>query len=280
MAPKAKIADQKVSKNTSDRSENLKDELNLLRKSLDPFYPIRSISGLTKRLVHHMNRLDEIVTAECENRGCRLADNLRKEDLRFLRKLYCNYETLLEADKAIEIIKGTYDSKACLREDKLISPTHTYATLEGKMAGIDDTTGVLIIGSGPFPVSAISYVKAFGCRVTCVEKIREFVNISQKLVNSLGLSGNIDIIEGLGQSIDASKFSKILVPILSEPKSEILRQLRHSNADIMIRTAFGSSRLVYEPVRTVDLVDFLINDVLIKPELVYVSTLLVKAKAS
>ena len=148
------------------------------------------------------------------------------------------------------------------------------------MAGIDDTTGVLIIGSGPFPVSAISYVKSFGCRVTCVEKIREFVNISQKLVNSLGLSGNIDIIEGLGQSIDVSKFNKILVPILSEPKSEILRQLRHSNADIMIRTAFGSSRLVYEPVKSVDLVDFLINDVLIKPELVYVSTFLVKAKAS
>lgn len=161
----------------------------------------------------------------------------------FFRKAFCDYETALEEKRALEAITGKN-----VLSDRVLSRTSDYANAEGRMALIKKSDCVLVIGSGPFPETAITYSKDFGCNVTCLEKERGFCKISRELLDKIGLSDKIEVIDGNGENTDVSGFDKILVTVLTDNKAGVIGNLLSTDAEIIARTSFGSSRIIYEPI--------------------------------
>jgi len=172
-------------------------------------------------------------------------DILRLDDIKFLQNAFCEYETSLEERNALEAINGKGKN---IFGDRVLSRTADYAIAEGKFADIGKNDRVLIVGSGPFPETAIAYTRSFGCNVTCVEKEPQFCRISRELVEALGLSEKIKIVNCAGENADVSGFDKVLVTILTKNRGEVLKNVSGSGAEIIARTSFGSSCIIYEPI--------------------------------
>lgn len=234
-----------------------------IKKKLARFYPLKS-KELPGEFVEAIKEFEEFVFHKHEHKDCHLPEFVTRDDIEFFQNVFCEYETILEENKAMELLDHKCDVNQCLYEDRVLARTFDYAIEEGKMAEFTENDKVLIIGSGPFPETAIGYALAFKCKVTCLEKIPEFVDISRKVIEKLGLSDKISVIEGLGEQSNVKDFTKILITILSKPKTKIVENILGSNADIIVRTAFGSSRLVYDSLSFSDLDGFEIKNELVR----------------
>lgn len=251
-------------------------KLQEIKRKLETISPINQI---TPEVSAAIKEFEEFVFHKHEHEDCHLPEYLSKDDIEFFQKTFCEYETLLEENKAQELLSHKCSADECLYEDRVLARTFDYAIAEGKMAKITENDHILVIGSGPFPETAIGYALAFKCKVTCVEKVDSFVNISKQVIEKLGLSDKINVVHGLGEYADLKEFTKVLVTILSNPKSQIIENVMKSNADIIVRTAFGSSRLVYESVSFSDLNGFEIKDELIRWGKNFTSSILLKRRA-
>ncbi|MBI5355905.1 MAG: hypothetical protein HZB68_05615 [Candidatus Aenigmarchaeota archaeon] len=172
-------------------------------------------------------------------------DILLSDDIKFLQNAFCDYETSLEERNALEAISGAGKN---VFGDRVLSRTVDYAITEGKFAGIGKNDKVLVVGSGPFPETAIAYAESFRCNVTCVEKELRFCEISRELIETLGLSEKIKVANCSGEHADVSGFDKVLVTILTKNRGEVLKNVSRYGAEIIARTSFGSSCLIYEPI--------------------------------
>ncbi|MDE1827955.1 MAG: hypothetical protein KGH65_02245 [Candidatus Micrarchaeota archaeon] len=258
-------------------SESYSDvkKLNRIKSRLEALYPIKK---LNEKLTRTVREFEKFVFVRHKHEDCDLADLIPKSELDFFRRFFAGYETLLEQEKAKDLIEHRCTAKHCLYKDRVLSRTFSYAESEGKMAGIKKTSKVLVVGSGPFPETAIGYALAFGCEIICLEKRGPFVKRSRKVVEKLGLGKNISIVHGTTTKLKDLKFDKVLVTALAVPKSEILGDLRKSNCDIILRTSFGSSKLVYSPVDADDLKDFEVKAKFVRLGKNFTSSILVRKK--
>jgi len=220
--------------------------LNQIKREMERFYPIKELSNELDFLVEE-SFLDYVFKLH-KHRDCTLPATLPKRDLRFFQKFFGEYETALEKKKAREFILHMCDEHDCLVETDMLSRTVNYAAVEGRMAKIGKDDRVLIIGSGPFPETAICYAKVFGCKITGIDNDIEAVRLSRKVVKKLGLSKQIQILHKADNQIAKEGFTKVLVTILSQPKARIIKGLEGYDSDIIVRTVVGLNELVYEKV--------------------------------
>lgn len=251
------------------------EKLAKIKIKLQKLYPVRRLS---RKLVKNVKVFEHFVFVRHKHEECKLADITSEKDLAFFRKFFCEYETLLEKNKALELINHRCSAKHCLYKDRVLSRTFTYAEMEGKMANVTEKDKVLFIGSGPFPETAIGYAMKFNCNVVCLDKNKLFVDISRKVIQKLGLSEKISVVHGTPDKIDVSGFDKILVAALAVPKGDIIKELEKSDADIILRTSFGSSKLVYIPVENALLTKFRIKKKFIRWGKNFTSSILIKKK--
>jgi len=258
-------------------SESYSDvkKLNRIKGRLEALYPIKKITG---KLARDVREFEKFVFVRHRHEDCDLADLIPKSELEFFHRFFEDYETLLEKEKAKDLIEHKCTAKHCLYKDRVLSRTFSYAEAEGKMAGIKKTSKVLVVGSGPFPETAIGYALAFGCNIVCLEKRGPFVKMSRKVIEKLGLGEKIEIVQGTTGKVRHLKFDKVLVTALSAPKSEILNDLKKPNCDIILRTSFGSSKLVYAPVDADDLKNFEVKAKFVRLGKNFTSSILIKKK--
>jgi hypothetical protein len=172
------------------------------------------------------------------------------EAMRHSQEIYGPFETMLERT-VVDSLLGSLPGASRMFNGISSAYLQRYRSLAGheaKLAGIGPGDHVLFIGSGPFPITAIEYVRQTGCRVTCVEQLAEAVETSAIILRHLGLDQQIATAHARGQNYNMADHSVILVGVLAEPKDLILRRLdKHADAScrILCRTTIGVRRFIY-----------------------------------
>jgi len=120
---------------------------------------------------------------------------------------------------------------------------------EIKLAGIDATSKVLFIGSGPFPMSPILYQKHAGCQVVGLEKEAAYADTSRKLIQALGLTDSITIKTGLGQEFINDSYTHVIAGLQALPKDVIFEQIHNqmpSGTTVICRVKSGFGSIFYD----------------------------------
>lgn len=115
---------------------------------------------------------------------------------------------------------------------------------------------ILFVGSGPLPLTAILLAKEYGANVTIMEIDKEVCEISQKLINTLGLSKKIKVINENGAHYAGYKrFNVIFVAALAgttaKCKHSIFKKIKTSGAKgchVIARTSHGKRKILYNPL--------------------------------
>jgi len=124
------------------------------------------------------------------------------------------------------------------------------ARSEIALAGITAADRVRFVGSGPFPITAIEYVRQTGCTVECVDFVPAAIDTSCEVLARLGLSGAIACRQARGEDLPAPECTVVLVGVLARPKQrifEILEATCPPGGRIVARTTFGLRSLIYPP---------------------------------
>lgn len=91
---------------------------------------------------------------------------------------------------------------------------------------------VLFLGSGPLPLTLIVFLKQYRVKSTGIEQDPVRADLSKKVLNKLGISGDINIVNGNHFSLQAGDFvnpdicsGAIMIAAQAEPKKEIFDYL-------------------------------------------------------
>lgn len=112
---------------------------------------------------------------------------------------------------------------------------------------------VLFLGSGPLPLSGIYLAQKSNCRVTLVERDDRAREISEKLINILGYSSQIEVRSGDAATYDACTgkdliYIAALAGECTKEEEQILRNVarkKDREALVLLRSAEGSRTLLY-----------------------------------
>lgn len=100
------------------------------------------------------------------------------------------------------------------------------ASTEYQGAGLKPGDSVVFLGSGPLPLSLIIMCHQYGVRGIGIEQEPDRAKLSRKVVEKLGLSGQIRIKTGNHFSLPLkSKYELLMVAAAAEPKKEIFDHL-------------------------------------------------------
>ena len=173
-----------------------------------------------------------------------LLQTLGPEMLARLQGLYEKYETDLEIEFAAKILAG----EAKLEDYPMHERFVRLVSGEAELAGIKPEHKVLFIGSGPFPISPILFAKLTGAHVDCLDMSKEACEISEQVVEKLGLQDQITIINGEGESADVGEHDVVVVALLAQPKDRIAFNLKLQNPEstpVVVRWAPGNRKVFY-----------------------------------
>lgn len=98
--------------------------------------------------------------------------------------------------------------------------------------GLKGGDRILFLGSGPLPLTLIVFLKQYGVQSTGIEQDPVRADLSKRVLDKLGISGDINIINGNHLSLQTEDFinpdictGAIMVAAQAEPKKEILDHL-------------------------------------------------------
>lgn len=199
----------------------------------------------------------EVITAICRleflARDDERSIQASKEDwfLKFteaFRELYGQWETLLEFREARRLLKGKRST--FLTNSDQINRTFSFAEEEGNAAGVNKSTRVAFIGSGPFHESAISIASTFGCSVDCFDYNPRAVNLSLRLNKKLGFEDKIRIFNRSAVAVDFKDYDVIWMAVLTKNKENVLSRIFETKPKAMVvcRSVDGAKNLLYEGI--------------------------------
>ena len=149
-----------------------------------------------------------------------------------------------------------YQSK-CVCEDKLdISDymTKLSRAVAEELAAfqINQHSKVLFIGSGAFPLSALTIAKEAGAEVMCLDSDREAVEMGRKISYHSGLYSRIDFSERLaGESPYLQEATHVIIASLVKDKLGVLDAIKNkgsNNGKVIIRYGNGLKSLFNYPL--------------------------------
>lgn len=113
-----------------------------------------------------------------------------------------------------------------------------------------DARPMAFVGSGPLPLSAIDYHLQTGKSCVCIEIDHSAAESSRKLIDTVGLSHAVRVIEEDGARVDYSPYGMVFVAALVANKDEVLGRVHATAKDVTIgvRSAEGLKKLLYTPV--------------------------------
>lgn len=172
-----------------------------------------------------------------------------QEKAKKLRSIDALYEIFLETKAVLDLV----EKSESLEDNSHLMRDFQTAKMEGAMANFNSSSKTVFIGSGPFPSTAIAYMKTFGCRVTCVDNNPEAVMLSQRMLEQLKLSSKIIPVFCNGEEFNYKKFTHVVLAGIAEPKDKILQRIfETARRDIKVvsRTTDGLRRFFYQPIKT------------------------------
>jgi hypothetical protein len=120
-----------------------------------------------------------------------------------------------------------------------------------------------MIGSGPFPISALILATVFGMHVTAVERNGNAAVLSARVIKHLGLDGIIRVECGYGQHHVAEEVHCAIVALLAKPKDAILSNVFKNFArcsSVICRTSHGLRQALYSPAEARALASYDVRD--------------------
>lgn len=183
----------------------------------------------------------------------RLLAEFPTHEMDHFNNLYCYWETQLEKRFVRHLEQGVcrhvIDYPLYARFERLIE--REVSLLEGQKP-----RRVLFIGSGPMPITAFCLQHRLNVPVDCLERAPEAVAESRSVIDILGFTDKLNVITGLGESVNATEYDVVLVALLAKPKKLILENLLRTcrkDVKIICRTSENSRCFVYEPTTNDDI---------------------------
>jgi hypothetical protein len=138
------------------------------------------------------------------------------------------------------------------------------AMVKTQMEAVHPSPGsrLAFIGCGPVPMTLILMSRLYGIRSMGLDNSEETVNLSKKVIQSLGLEKQIEIIQEDESGLINLDWDLVLIAALAEPKARIFQTLRKilkerkAHTPVVFRTYTGMRAVLYKPVQPGDIQGF------------------------
>jgi nicotianamine synthase len=235
---------QIIIKNLSGIAEQL--------RQLDDFSPRPQVNNLLSQLVHIVDQTNTEVAARV------MADPLVSGHVPFFQEISARSESALEKYWS-SYIASAVEPSVVLREFTYFSNYELMTKDEVallKKYGLDINKRALFIGGGALPLTAILMAIEHGYQVDCLDNDEETCLLAEKLIQSLGLSNSVRII-----NVDSNDFANYsdyqivivaaLVGISDKEKMQVIRQIKReikSDSYVLLRSVEALGNLLYRQV--------------------------------
>jgi SAM-dependent methyltransferase len=194
----------------------------IMDMSEDEIFSSQSIN-----LKEAFRRLDALAAEKVEEMVVErlIQDQSLKEVREGISRLRSVYSLRLEVEAARSILAGP-DPWNALRSFKFYPNYLILAEAEKRGADLKSGDTVAFIGSGPLPLSLILLCSEYDLTGVGLERVAQWAELSREVLERLGLSSRIEILEGdhLSFPLDRS-CDLVMVAAMAEPKEEIFRHL-------------------------------------------------------
>ena len=142
------------------------------------------------------------------------------------------YTVKLETEHANEVIESG-SPQAVLEKFPFYENYLKLVRMEYEGLGLSSGDMVCFLGSGPLPLTLIVFFRKYGIKSIGIEQNAARANLSKKVLEKLGLSGAVKVINGNHFSLNEKDLSPypgtgikaLMVAAQAEPKKEILEHL-------------------------------------------------------
>lgn len=163
---------------------------------------------------------------------------------KYIQRFTCALEKLMYNHPALFRLYAVPYSKVVRREIVL--------------AGITSEDVVLNVGFGSLPFTAVHIAESTGAKVYAIDNDPKAVKCANELVDKLGLSRNIKVLEADGKETISIEFDIAVLALHVEPKSEVLKNLLPRSKVIMriprksLERSYGLDSIPYTSLGQVD----------------------------
>ena len=177
-----------------------------------------------------------------------------------IRSYYSTFFDIHEAHLAQELLKSDNPWKT-LKAFPLYPRYDTLIRNQIKARHITKKSRLVFIGCGAVPMSLILLSHLYGIRLIGLESSKKTAKLSTKVIQSLGLEKDVEIIHSDDLDLEKLDWDIALVAALAEPKKRIFKSLgkvlkKRKNAFVIFRTYTGMRAVLYEPVQPADIKGF------------------------
>ena len=179
-------------------------------------------------------RLDSLITLDIEDDTA--GEILQKQELdpvfADLSRFRSLYTVRLETEHANEILESE-SHWAALEKFPFYGNYLKLVRTEYECLGLSPGDRVFFLGSGPLPLTLIVFFRQHGVKSTGIEQDPVRANLSKRVLDKLGLSEAVTIINGNHFSLNGEGFAlnpdagikALMIAAQAEPKKEILDHL-------------------------------------------------------
>ncbi|KKP65667.1 MAG: hypothetical protein US74_C0034G0011 [Parcubacteria group bacterium GW2011_GWA2_38_13] len=221
----------------------IKRHLNIIKKSLKKLgiYLTNNHSLNLSKIKKSMSILENIFSIHNLNsKDFRELIKYCKENnfLSLFQKSYETYEINLEKEFAKSFIKEKNNNdKNNLKKYHFYNGYLAAVKKEASLARIKPNDKVAFIGSGAMPMTAIILYELKEASIDCIEKDGESVELSKKIIKKLKYDKYIKVINRNAIDLNFSKYSVILLAVMSKPKNNLMK--------VVWKSILPGTRIVY-----------------------------------
>ncbi len=184
-----------------------------------------------------------------------------RRELPVIRSYYSAFFNIHEKHLAKELLKSEAPWETL--EFFPLYPRYK-ALVKSQIEALHTAPGSILafIGCGSVPMSLILMSRLYGIRSIGIDSSAEIVNLSKKVIQSLGLEKDVEIIQGDESRLWDLDWDLVLIAALAEPKARIFQTLsevlkeRKKSVPVIFRTYTGMRAVLYEPVQISDIKGF------------------------
>ncbi len=170
------------------------------------------------------------------------------------QRIFATFESRLEDAFLADIARVTAPQRYLSDSDPVtrnyLARYRGLAAAEVALARVGPADRVAFVGAGALPITALEYIRTTGCHVDGIEILGERAEAARAVIDRLGFSERLTMINADGRTVDFSEYSVILVGVLAEPKAAIFARLAGTaapEARVICRTTEGLRQLIYRP---------------------------------
>ncbi|MGP8336880.1 MAG: nicotianamine synthase family protein [Methanosarcinaceae archaeon] len=216
-----------ISCDTGDFTEKLIEDIFDIYLSIKDLNDKEVLQDSSNHLRTIFQRLDRLISINIDGKSAEtiLFDssfNLAFDAITRFRSLYT---AKLEIEHAHSILESKYPMEM-FKNFNYISNYLKLSRTEFQGAGLKPGDSIVFLGSGPLPLTLMVLCQWYGLKGTGIEQDPDRAELSRKVLEKLGLSDQIEIINGDHLTLPLkSESDLIMVAAQAEPKKEIFNHL-------------------------------------------------------